>query len=123
MIISRVIAVAVKLGHAAIRSAEGTIAPATDGSAPSFPVFSERPDVGLELAAGKTAGLVCGDINREVYVKLGASVTEFGYGMPTTDGSWITATDGNYVGVQFLKSGASGDVVPVRAVSFYLENS
>lgn len=120
MIISRTIAVAVLCGYAAIRSAEGTITLAVDGSVPSFPVFSERPDVGTSLAAGLTAGLVVGDVDREVYVKLGGTVTEFGFGMPTTDGSWIAATTTNYVGVQFLQSGNSGDIVKVRAVSFKL---
>jgi hypothetical protein len=120
MIISRVVAVAIKLGYACIRSAEGTITLATDGSVVSFPAFAERPDVGTSIAATLTTGLVVGDIGRETYVKLGGAVTENGYGMPTSDGTWIAATATNYVGVQLLKSGASGDVVPAIAVSFKL---
>jgi hypothetical protein len=120
MILSKIVAVAVKLGYAAIRSAEGTVTLAADGSAISFPVFSERTDAGATVAAGLSVALVAGDIDRETYVKLGAGVTEFAYLMPTTDGTWITATTGNYAGAQALETGASGDVIKARAISFKL---
>jgi len=36
---------------------DGNVVPAADGTKPTFPVFSERPDVGTIIAAGSTVAL------------------------------------------------------------------
>lgn len=119
MLISRTVATAVKLGYAANRSADGTVALAANGTYQNFPIFSERPDVGTTIAVGLTVTLAVGDIERETYVKLGASVTEFDFLMPTSDGTWIDATTGNYAGCIALQSGVSGDVIAVIPANVY----
>ena len=118
---SRTVETAVKLGFAVNRgSVDGNVVPAADGTKPTFPVFSERPDVGTIIAVGSTVAIVTDDGDREIYVTLGNTVTEFHFGMSDSNGAWIAATTGNYVGVQFLQSGVAGDVVKARAAQFKL---
>ena len=118
---SRTVESAVKLGYAVNRgSADGNVVPAADGTKPTFPVFSERPDVGTAIAAGNTVAILTDSEDREIYVVLGAAVTEFDFGMADANAKWITATTGKFVGVQFLQSGATGDVVKARPAQFKL---
>ena len=118
---SRTVETAVKLGYAVCRgSADGNVVPAADGTKPTFPVFSERPDVGTIVAAGSTVALITDSDDREIYVVVGATVTEFDFGMADANGKWIHATTGNYVGVQFLQSGVAGDVIKARPAQLKL---
>lgn len=121
MLVSRIVQTALLIGFAVKRgSADGQVIQATDGSVQSYIAFAERTDVGTQIAATGTVSVAAGDVGREIYVKLGGTVTQDGYGMPTADGSLIAATTTNYVCVQFLKSGVIGDIVPARPVSFKL---
>ena len=107
---SRTVETAVKLGFAVNRgSVDGNVVPAVDGTKPTFPVFSERPDVGTTIAVGYTVAIVTDSADREIYVILGNTVTEFQFGMSDSNGAWIPATTpGNYTGsVQFLQSGVT----------------
>jgi hypothetical protein len=118
---SRIVETDVKLGYAVNRgSADGNVVLAADGSKPTFPVFSERPDVGTTITAGSTVAIVTDSDDREIYIILGGTVTEFDFGMSDSNGKWIHATTGNYVGVQFLQSGVAGDVVRARPAQFKL---
>jgi hypothetical protein len=118
---SRTVETAVKLGYAVTRgSADGNVVLAADGTKPTFPVFSERPDVGTIVAAGSTVALITDSDDREIYVVVGATVTEFDFGMADANGKWIHATTGNYVGVQFLQSGVAGDVIKARPAQLKL---
>ena len=70
---SRTVETAVKLGFATNRgSVDGNVVPAADGTKPTFPVFSERPDVGTTIDAGSTVAIVTDSDDREIYVVLGA---------------------------------------------------
>ena len=118
---SRTVETAVKLGYASNRgSVDGNVVPAADGTKPTFPVFSERPDVGTAIDVGSTVAIVTDSDDREIYVVLGGNVTEFDFGMSDANGKWIHATTGNYVGVQFLQSGVAGDVVKARPAQLKL---
>ena len=118
---SRTVQTAVKLGQAVIRgSADGQVVPATDGSVPTFPVFSERPDVGTSIAAGYTVAICTDTEDREIYIPCGNTVTEFQYLMSDNNGNWIPATTTNYVGAQALQSGVAGDVIKARPAQFKL---
>lgn len=118
---SRTVETAVKLGYAVNRgSADGNVVPAADGTKPTFPVFSERPDVGTIIAADSTVAIVTDSDDREIYIVLGGTVTEFDFGMSDSNGKWIHATTGNYVGAQFLQSGVAGDVIKARPAQFKL---
>ena len=118
---SRTVETDVHLGHAVNRgSADGNVVPATDGTKPTFPVFSERPDVGTTIAAGYTVAIVSDSDDREIYLPLGNTVTEFDFLMSDTNGNWIRATTGNFVGAQALQSGVSGDVIKARPAQFKL---
>jgi hypothetical protein len=118
---SRTVETAVKLGYAVCRgSADSHVVPAADGTKPTFPVFSERPDVGTAVDASSTVAIVTDSDDREIYVVLGATVTEFDFGMSDANGKWIHATTGNFVGVQFLQSGVAGDVIKARPAQLKL---
>ena len=86
----------------------------------TFPVFSERPDVGTVIATGYTVAIVSDSDDREIYLPLGNTVTEFDFLMSDANGNWIKATTGNYVGAQALQSGVAGDVIKTRPAQFKL---
>jgi hypothetical protein len=112
---SRTVETPVKLGQAVNRSSvDGNVIPAVDGTKPTFPVFSERPDVGTTIAVGYTVAIVTDSDDREIYLPLGNTVTEFDFLMSDANGNWITATTGNFVGAQALQSGVTGDVIKAR---------
>jgi hypothetical protein len=118
---SRTVATPVKLGQAVIRSGtDGNVSPAVDGTQPTFPVFSERPDVGTPIAAGYTVAICTDTEDREIYIPCGNTVTEFNFLMADANGNWIPATTGNYVGAQALQSGVTGDVIKARPAQFKL---
>ena len=118
---SRTVQSDVQLGQAVNRgAADGNVVPATDGTKPTFPVFSERPDVGTNIAAGYTVAIVSDSDDREIYLPLGNTVTEFDFLMSDTNGNWIKATTGNFVGAQALQSGVAGDVIKARPAQFKL---
>src|SRR5216684_4214827 len=76
--------------------------------------------LGFAVNRGSAVAIVTDDGDREIYVILGNTVTEFQFGMSDSNGAWIPATTGNYTGVQFLQSGVAGDVVKARAAQFKL---
>jgi len=118
---SRTVETPVKLGQAVNRgSIDGNVVPAADGTKPTFPVFSERPDVGTTIAAGYTVAIVTDSDDREIYLPLGNTVTEFNFLMSDANGNWIPATTGNFVGAQALQSGVAGDVIKARPAQFKL---
>jgi hypothetical protein len=118
---SRTVQTPVLLGQAVNRGTiDGNVVPAADGTKPTFPVFSERPDVGTSIAVGYTVAIVTDSVDREIYLQLGNTVTEFDYLMSNSGGNWITATTGNFVGAQALQSGVAGDVIKARAAQFKL---
>ena len=113
---SRTVQTAVKCCRFAKRgAADGQIVPATDGSAPCFPVFGEIPDADLQIAAGKTASIVTDEDNREIFLIAGGDVTEFQFLTSDTNGAAVAASDGDCYGAQALQSGAAGDVIKCRA--------
>ena len=62
---SRTVETAVKLGFAVNRgSVDGNVVPAADGTKPTFPVFSERPDVGTIIAVDSTVAIVTDETKR-----------------------------------------------------------
>lgn len=75
--------------------------------------------------AGSASAPVNGAIANtgEAIVKIGGNVTQGQYLMPTTNGVWITATDGNYYGCQAQENGVSGDEIRARIQSGYLETT
>jgi hypothetical protein len=118
---SRTVQSSVILGQAVNRGTiDGNVVPAVDGTKPTFPVFSERPDVGTTIAAGYTVAICTDTEDREIYLPLGNTVTEFNYLMSDANGNWIPATSGNYVGAQALQSGVTGDVIKARPAQFKL---
>ena len=118
---SRTVQTPVLLGQAVIRSGvDGYVVPAVDGTQPTFPVFSERPDVGTTIAAGYTVAICTDTEDREIYIPCGNTVTEFNYLMSDANGNWIPATSGSFVGAQALQSGVAGDVIKARPAQFKL---
>lgn len=89
---------------------------AADGSANSY-VLVEGADGSSERASVTIA------LGGTAFVKLGGTVENGAFIMPTTGGEGITATDGNYYGAQALREGVDGDVIPVRIVAGYLETT
>jgi hypothetical protein len=117
---SRTVQTSVLLGQAVIRgSIDGNVVPAVDGTQPTFPVFSERPDVGT-TTAGYTVAICTDTEDREIYIPCGNTVTEFNYLMSDANGNWIPATSGNFVGAQALQSGVTGDVIKARPAQLKL---
>lgn len=113
---SRTVQTAVKCCRFARRgAADGQIVPATDGSAPCFPVFGEIPDADLQVPAGKTAAIVTDEGDRELYLTVGDAVTEFQFLTSDANGAAVAAGDGDCYGAQALQSGTAGDVILCRA--------
>ncbi|MCX6907496.1 MAG: DUF2190 family protein [Verrucomicrobia bacterium] len=108
-----------KLCYAAKRgTADNKVVPAEDGNARCHLVVGELPDAGTSIAAGYEVDVAMDVPERECFFKTGGAVTQGDPLMPTTGGSWITGTTGNYCGGIALESGASGDVIRGLAQTF-----
>jgi hypothetical protein len=106
-------------------SADGQIVPASDGSAPCFPVFGEIPDADLQIAEGKTVAIVTDDDDREIFLIAGNTVTEFQFLTSDTNAAAVPANDGDCVGAQALQSGIAGDIIKCRPAqgNLYVKSS
>ena len=109
---SRTVETAVKLGYAVCRgSVDGNVVPAADGTKPTFPVFSERPDVGTTIAAGQH-GRHCHRYRRPRNLR---RPWQHRHGIQfrrcrTRTGNGFPRPRAISCGVQFLQSGVAGDV-------------
>ncbi len=113
---SKQVQTAVKRGYAAKRgSADGSIVPATDGSVASVLVYAEgTSDVGASTNVGDMVTVLTDVDDRESFAQYGATVQDWQFLMPTSDGSLVPCTTGNYYCAQALLGGASGTVGRVR---------
>ena len=112
---SRTVQTAVKCCRFAKRgAADGQIVPATNASAPCFPVFGEATDADLEIAAGKTVAIVTDSDDREIFLIAGGEVTEFQFLTSGTNAAAVAASDGDCYGAQALQSGSAGDIIKCR---------